>query len=72
MMYRLHDQDVIRQIKVRTEKSKSRFYLNCLSKWNKLETGLRHAPSVAGFKKKLLSIVHPPVKSVFTIHDPKG
>ena len=30
------------------------------------------APSIAVFKKKLLSIIRPPAKSVFGIHDPKG
>ena len=33
---------------------------------------MRLAPSIAVFKKKLLSIVHPPAKSVFGIHDPVG
>ena len=33
---------------------------------------MRHAPSVAVFKRKLLSIIRPPAKSVFGIHDPKG
>ena len=32
---------------------------------------MRLAPSVAVFKKKLLSIIRPPAKSVFGIHDPK-
>ena len=70
--YRLRNQDVIGRLKARTEKFKSSFYPNCLSEWNKLEPELRHAPSVAVFKKKLLSIIRPPAKSVFGIHDPKG
>ena len=56
----------------RTEKFKSTFYPNCLSEWNKLEPELRGAPSIAVFKKKLLSIIRPPAKSVYGIHDPKG
>ena len=70
--YRLRDQDVIGRLKARTEKFKASFYPNCLSEWNKLEPELRHAPSVALFKKKLLSIIRSPAKSVFGIHDPKG
>ena len=62
----------IGRLKARTEKFKASFYPNCLSEWNKLEPELRHAPSVAVFKKKLLSIIRPPAKSVFGIHDPKG
>ena len=70
--YRLRNQDVIGRLKARTEKFKSSFYPNCLSERNKLEPELRHGPSVAVFKKKLLSIIRPPPsKSVFGIHDPK-
>ena len=69
--YCLRDQDIGR-VKARAEKFKSTFYPNCLSEWNKLEPELRLAPSVAVFKKKLLSIIRPPAKSVYGIHDPKG
>ena len=48
------------------------FYPNCISEWNKLDPEIRLAPSVAVFKKKLLSIIRPPAKSVFGIHDPIG
>ena len=70
--YSLHCQDVIGRLRARTEKFKSSFYPNCLSEWNKLQPELRLAPSVAIFKKKFLSIIRPPAKSVFGIHDPKG
>ena len=70
--YCLRDQDVIGRLKARTENFKASFYPNCLSESNKLEPELRHAPSVAVFKKKLLSIIRPPAESVFGIHDPKG
>ena len=70
--YCLRNQDVIGRLRARTERFKSSFYPNCLSEWNKLEPELRLAPSVAVFKKKLLSIIRPPAKSVFGIHDPIG
>ena len=71
--YSLRGQDVIGQLRARTEKFKSSFYPNCLYEWNKLEPELRLAPSVAIFKTKFLSIIRPPpAKSVFGIHDPKG
>ena len=69
--YCLRNQDVIGRLNARTEKFKSTFYPNCLSEWNKLEPELRLAPSIAVFKKKLLSIIRPPAKSVYGIHDPK-
>ena len=56
----------------RTEKFQSSFYPNCISEWNKLDPEIRNVPSIAIFKSKLLSIIHPPAKSVFGIHDPIG
>ena len=70
--YSLRNQDVIGRIRARTEKFKSSFYPNCLSEWNVLCLEIRTAPSVAIFKKKLLSNIRPPAKSVFGIHDPIG
>ena len=70
--YCLRNQDIIAQLKTRTEKFKARFFPKCLSEWNKLEPELRNTPSVAVLKKKLLSIIRSPAKSVFGIHDPKG
>ena len=70
--YSLRNQDVIGRIWARTAKFKSSFYPNCLAEWNELAPDIRLAPSVAIFKKKLVSIIRPPAKSVFWIHDPKG
>ena len=42
------------------------------TEWNELAPDIRLAPSVAIFKKKLVSIIRPPAKYVFWIHDPKG
>ena len=58
--YCLRKQDVIGRLNARTEKFKLTFYPNCLSEWNKLEPELRLVPSIAVFKKKLLSIIRPP------------
>ena len=71
-LYSLRSQYVIGRIKSRTENFKSTFYPNCLSEWNKLEPELRLEPSVSVFKKMLLSIIRPPAKSVFGIHNPIG
>ena len=72
--YSLRNQDVIGRIRARTENFKSSFYPNCLSEWNELCLEIRTAPSVAIFKKKLLSKIRPPppAKSIFGIHDPIG
>ena len=68
--YSLRNQDVVGQIRARTEKFLSSFYPNCTSEWNKLDLEIRLAPSVAVFKTKLLSRIRPSAKSVFGIHDP--
>ena len=70
--YVLRNQDVVGRIRTRTEIFKSSFYPHCLSEWNGLDPGIRLAPSVGVFKKKLVSIIRPPVKSIFGIHDPTG
>ena len=70
--YSLRNQDVIGPIRARTERFQSSFYPNCISEWNRLDQEIRLAPSVAVFKTKLLSKIHPLQKFVFGIHDPKG
>ena len=70
--YSLRKRDVVGQIMARTEKFKSSFYPYCLREWNVIEPELRHATSVAIFKKKILSIIRPPANPVFGIHDPIG
>ena len=70
--YSLRNQDVIGRIKARTAKFKSSSNPHCLSEWNNLDPEIRLAPSVAVFKKKLLSIIRPPERPIFGIHDPKG
>ncbi len=70
--YSLRNQGVIGRMRARTEQFQSSFYPNCISEWNKLDPEVRLAPSVAVFKKKLVSIIRANAKSVFDIHDPIG
>ena len=60
------------QICERIQGFKSSSYPNCLSELEKLDPEVRLASSVNIFKRKLLSIICPPPKSVYRIHDPKG
>ena len=66
--YNHRNQGVIGQLNARTEKSKLLFYPSCLSEWNKLEPELRLHPQKM---KKILSIIHPPAKSIYGLHNPK-
>ena len=70
--YSLRRLDAVEWIVPGTDKVNSSFYPNCIQEWNTLDPEIRLAPSVAVFKKKLLSIFCPPAKSVFGTHDPLG
>ena len=72
LTYFLRDRDAVGRIGARTETFQFSFYPNCISEWNKLDPKIRLAPSADVFKKKFLSIIRPPAKSVFGIHDPIG
>ena len=72
LQYCLRNQGIIGQLNARTEKLKLSFYPTCLSEWKELEPEMRFAPPIAVFKKKILSIIRPPAKSVYGVHDPKG
>ena len=65
--YSLRNQDVIGRIRTRTEKFKSSFYPNCLAEWNELDHEIRLSPSVAIFKRKLISKIGPPAGSTSEI-----
>ena len=56
----------------RTASYEASFYPRCLSKWDKLDPEIRLSSSVSSFKNKLLSIIRPLAKPVFSVHDPEG
>ena len=69
--YSLHRRATIGQIRARTERFKSTFYLNCLSEWKNLGPEIRESRLVNVFKKQLLGLIRPPSTSVYCIHGPK-
>ena len=70
--YDLRSHAAIGQIQTRTEAFKSSFYPSCLSERERLDPEIRLSRSGNIFKKKPLSIIRPPPKFVYRIHDPKG
>ena len=70
--YSFRYQDVIGRIRTRIQKFKSSFYPNCLDEWNELDREIRLSPSVAIFKKQLISKIRQHFKSTLGIHDPIG
>ena len=59
-------------IRTRTKAFKSSFYPNCLSEWDRLEPYIRLSSSINILKGRLFSIIRPPSKFVYRIHDPQG
>ena len=72
LSYSLRKKNVVGQIRARTASYEASFYPHCLSEWNKLDPEIRLSSSVSSFKNKLLSLIRPPAKPVFSVHDPKG
>ena len=64
--------NVVGQICAKTDIYEASFYSHCLSKWNKLDLEIRLSPSVSSFGNALLSLIRPPAKPVFSVHDSKG
>jgi len=70
--YSLRNEDIVGQINARTSKLKSNFYYHCLSEWNKLDPSIMSSSSLSNFKIKLLKLIRPPPKPVYSIYDPIG
>ena len=70
--YSLRYPATIGQINVRTACFSASFYPSCLLKWNKLPHEIRESPTIGILKNKLLSLIRPPPKPVYSIHDPRG
>jgi len=49
-----------------------KFLPHCLPKWHKLDPEIRLSPSISSFRNKLLSLIYPPAKPVFSVHDPNS
>ena len=70
--YSLRYPATIGQINARTVCFSASFYPSCLLEWNKLPHEIRESPTICIFKNKLLSLIRPPPKQVYSIHDPTG
>ena len=68
--YSFRKEDVVGQIKARTSKPKPSFYLHCLSECNILDPSITSSSSLSNFKIKLLKLIRPLPKSVYSIYDP--
>ena len=72
LSYSLRKNNILGQICSRIANYEASFCPHCLSVWNKLHPEIRLSPSVSSFRNKLLSLIRPTAKPVFSVHDPKG
>ena len=72
LSYSLRTHNIVGQICARTASYKASFYPHCLSEWNKLDPEIRLSPTINAFKFKLSSLIRPPAKPIYGVHDPKG
>ena len=70
--YSLRYPATVGQINARTACFSASFYPSCLLEWNKLPHKIRKSPTIGSFKNKLLPLIRPPPKPVYSIHDPRG
>ena len=70
--YSFRKEDVVGQIRARTSKLKSSFYPHCLSDRNKLDRSITSSSLLSNFNIKLLKLIHPLPKPVYSIYEPIG
>ena len=70
--YSLRYPATIGQINARTACFSASFYPSCLLEWNTLPHEMRESPTIGIFKNKLLSLIRPSPKPVYSIHNPRG
>ena len=63
---------VLHEIPCRTTRLFNSFYPDTTRSWNNIGFELRNCETISKFKQKLLSLIRPPKKSNFGIHDPHG
>ena len=66
--YRLTN--VLKTFLCKTDRYRDSFFPDTVILWNLLGPGMRGAESLSIFKKNILKIYRPEIKSLFDIHDP--
>ena len=64
--------DVLHNISCRTSKFMNSFFPNVVRSWNNISDEERNSCSIEIFKKKLYSLIRPPKRETYGIHDPVG
>ena len=71
-LYGQRRENVLHEIPCRTTRFFNSFYPDTTRSWNNIGFELRNCETISKFKQKLLSLIRPPKKSIFGIHDPHG
>ena len=72
LLYGQRRENVLHEIPCRTLKFYNSFYPDSVRSWNNIGFELRNCETLSKFKLKLLSLIRPPKKTIFGIHDPFG
>ena len=62
--------NVINEIRCKTNNYRNNFYPDSIRSWDRIGPELRNSPNLKSFKESIISLVTPPTKSIFDIHDP--
>ena len=71
-LYGQRRENVLHEIPCRTTRFFNSFYPDTTRSWNNIGFELRNCETISKFKQKLLSLILPPKKSIFGLHDPHG
>ena len=71
-LYGQRRENVLHEIPCRTSRFLNSFYPDTIRSWNNIGFEFRNSSSLSKFKSKLLSLIRPTQKSIFSIHDPCG
>ena len=71
-LFGLRTDNVIHEIKCRTNRYSGSFYPHSVKCWNDIGPELREASSLSIFKANILKLIRPLKKDIFGLHDPIG
>ena len=71
-LYGQRRENVLHEIPCRTTRFFNSFFPDITRSWNNIGFELRRCETISKFKQELLTLIRPPKKSIFGIHDPRG
>ena len=63
---------LFRELRCHSQRYANSFFPDAVSLWNKVIDHFTVMPSIGSLKSHVISLIRPPTKSIFNIHDPLG